>query len=228
MPRNPARGPEPGGVAAGEPVGHTRGGPSTGSSSSSAAARTGAVGVLDPFVLDSLGRARGNRPVTGSAAIRTNSIGDPIAFPFFGPWGLWYPWFTGGFGWNLGYVDYNPWRYGATCWTFGRYGFWYDPYQYFWDPWMWGYGAGTGGSAKAEATTGSVRIKATPAAAKVYIDGALAGLVDEFDGLSDHLEIERGRHVIELRAEGYVTTSKEVTIVPGKTMTFRLSMKKAK
>ena len=39
----------------------------------------------------------------------------------------------------------------------------------------------------------------------MYIDGALAGVVDEFDGLKDHLEMEGGKHTMELRAEGYTT-----------------------
>jgi hypothetical protein len=173
------------------------------------------------------GRDRGEQPVAGFAVPRP--YGDVVSFPLFGPWGFWYPWFGGGLGWNAGYVNYNPWSYGAACWGFGRYGFWYDPWLYSWDPYYSsGYYSGAPASTKPAPTTGDLRIKANLAEAKVYVDGALAGIVDDFDGLSDHLELDRGRHVVELRAEGYETVSKEVNVTAGKTQTLRLSLKKQK
>ena len=132
--------------------------------------------------------------------------GDFVSFPFYGPWGNWYPWYSPGFGWYAGYVGYNPWNYGATCWNWGIYGPWYDPYGYCWGaysaPFYVGVsigGEGGGGEAKAShKTTGDVRILATPKTAKVYIDNALVGTVDEFDGLNDHLRnrerAPRARH----------------------------------
>jgi hypothetical protein len=153
--------------------------------------------------------------------------GDVVSFPLFGPWGRWYPWFSPGFGGGLGFVTYNPWSYGATSWTWGRYGLWYDPWAYSWDPyWYLGTGTEYGSAAAPRRTTGAIRLKANPSSAKVYIDGALVGLVDEFDGLTDHLELEAGRRVVELRAEGYQTVTTEVTVNAGKTKTVRLSMKK--
>ena len=155
-----------------------------------------------------------------------------MSFPFFGPWGRWYPWYTAGFGGGLGYLSYNPWGYSATCWGWDRYATWFDPFSYCWNPYSSPVGiGGGGGGARAEKpreTTGSLRIKASPASANVYINGALAGTVDEFDGLSDHLDLEGGRHIIELRAPGYETWSEEVVVVIGKTQTVRASLKKAK
>ena len=152
-----------------------------------------------------------------------------ISFPLFGPWGRWYPW-SSGFGWNMGFYSYNPWRYGATRWMYGRYGLWYDPYSdyTYYDDWY--YGGGGGGYSESDdrerKEVGSIRLKANPSSAKVYIDGALVGIVDDFDGLRNHLEIEAGAHQLELRAEGYETFIGEITVDPGKTRTERINLKK--
>ena len=74
--------------------------------------------------------------------------------------------------------------------------------------------------------TGSIRLKANPRHARVYVDGALVGTVDEFDGLSDHLEIGAGRHQIELRADGYDSYSSDISVRAGRTMTERANLKK--
>jgi hypothetical protein len=56
------------------------------------------------------------------------------------------------------------------------------------------------------------------------VDGALAGTVDDFNGLSNHLKLAEGVHQLELRAEGYEVYSTEVEVVAGKTRTTRASM----
>ena len=73
---------------------------------------------------------------------------------------------------------------------------------------------------------GSLRIKAKPATAKIYIDGTLVGTVDDFDGLTNHLEIEAGPHEMEVRADGYATLIKDINVKAGQTTTERLSLKK--
>lgn len=182
-------------------------------------------------------RVRGDNPVTGLAAARQpfsgGGGGDFVSFPFYGPWGQWYPWYGSGFGWYAGYYGYNPWNYGATCWSWGIYGPWYDPYSYcygsyYYPPAYYGLeiGGGAGGAAKAHKTTGEVRLLANPKTAKVYIDNALVGTVDEFDGLNSHLEIDGGRHVLGLRAEGYQSYSQELVVESGRTQTVRITMKK--
>ena len=171
--------------------------------------------------------------MSGSAVPREFD-GDPISFPFYGPWGSYYPWFGTGFGYGLGYVTYNPWHYGATAWIWGRYGMWYDPfaYAYPYDPFWYGGGGGGGGSYQVEEEraperrTGSVRLRVDPREAKVYIDGALVGIVDEFDGLSGHLDLDAGPHELELRAEGYVPYTGTLNVPAGKTVTERVKLKK--
>jgi hypothetical protein len=172
------------------------------------------------------------RPIRGGGG--GGGIDDNVSFPFYGPWGNWYPWYYGGFGWGAGYYGYSPWYYGATCWSWGRYGPWYDPYSYCWDP-LWavgayGYGYSAGSSSekapKPANTMGSIRLKASPETAKVYIDGALAGTVDEFNGLNSHLDVEGGRRSLRLVAEGYQDYVTEIVVKVGTTQTVRASMKK--
>lgn len=180
-------------------------------------------------------RERGDRPAIGSAIARPDT--QLISFPLFGPWGRWYPWYSNGFGWNLGFVTYNPWRYGATRWVWGRYGMWYDPYAYYpyWgDPYSHGASYGSYGSSGSRRTeepkrlVGTIRLKVDPEDAKVYIDGALVGTADEFDGLRHHLELDGGRHELELRAEGYETYKGDLNVEAGKTRTERVKLKKIK
>jgi hypothetical protein len=151
----------------------------------------------------------------------------------------WTPIYRSGFSWNLGYV-YDPWGpWGYYGFYGGRYGPWfypYYPYGYY-DP-FYGYPYSGGGvyyrgsdnndnygSRPAKQELGALRVKASPNTAKVYVDGTLMGVVDDFDGLTNHLELEPGMHRLELRAEGYETVSKDVTVTT-KTTTVRFSLKK--
>lgn len=188
-------------------------------------------------------RDRNGRPIGNTAVLRGNSpmlgAGSDYlrygGYPF-SPWGRWYPWYTGG--WGYGYVSYDPWRYGGTRWTWGRYGIWwygatpyYDPWY---DPWFgaynpYGYGGG-GGRSRDDAPsreTGSIRLRVNPDKAKVYVDGVLQGTVDDFNGLGNHLDVVGGTHQLEIRAEGYVTLKDEIVVEAGKTQTFRGSLKKS-
>ena len=51
----------------------------------------------------------------------------------------------------------------------------------------------------------------------MYVDGALMGVVDDFDGFSSHLKLAGGTHRIELKADGYEPYSGNVTVSVGKT-----------
>lgn len=192
-------------------------------------------------------RDRNGRPIANTAVRRTPSplinVGADwlgyAGYPF-SPWGRWYPWYTGG--WGYGYVSMDPWRYGSTRWVFGRYGlWWYGPTPYYdpwYDPWYGAYGSygqmmygtpGGGGSSRSEDRyeMGSIRLKVNPDKAKVYIDGVLQGTVDDFNGLNSHLDVSPGPHQLEIRADGYVTLKDEIVVDPGKTQTYRGSLKKS-
>ena len=175
------------------------------------------------------GRTGNGSGVAGVAGVRTFDL-TPVSFPFYGPWGNYYPWLGSGLGYGYGYVYYDPWRYGATSWLWGRYGMWYDPWGY--DP-QGSYSYSSSGYSSSvrdvePKRTGNIRLKANEKKAKVYIDGALVGVVDEFDGLSDHLELEGGPHQLELRAEGYEPYVGVLVVEAGKTLTERVSLKRVK
>jgi len=188
--------------------------------------------IYDP-VDPSGGRDRSGRPAQGSAVPRGVVGGGDItfvSFPFYGPWGTWYPWYGSGFGYSLGFVSYNPWYYGATGWGWGRYGLWYDPFYYPYDSYSYG-GGGGGSSHNYDRETphhGSLRLKASPSSARVYVDGALAGTVNDFNGFSNHLEIEGGPHELKFLADGYEPKTVNVTVEVDKTITQRVTLKKVK
>ncbi len=74
--------------------------------------------------------------------------------------------------------------------------------------------------------TGSLRLRVDPKGAKVYIDGALAGVASDFDGLTHHLDVDAGSHQIEFRADGYEPYTASIVVPAGKTLTERASLKK--
>jgi len=190
-------------------------------------------------------RSRGDRPVTGSAIDRPAGSLNPnynLYFPIdpFSPWGRWYPWYYGGFGY--GYLSFDPWRYGTSRYSMYRYGAWYNPY----DPWCYGVGywlcdpwggaatssyGGSGGGRSTrdeseEEPTASIRLRVSPATAKVYVDGALVGTVSDFSGLTGHLKVTLGQHLVEIKADGYETFVPKIELVAGRTTTVRGVLKK--
>ena len=97
----------------------------------------------------------------------------------------------------------------------------------------YGYGGGSSGGgysssrgSMAPEPTGSLRLRVKPAQGKVYLDGTLIGVVDDFDGLTSHLAAAAGRHEIEIRADGYEPLKINVNIEADKTVTARGSLKK--
>ena len=112
-------------------------------------------------------------------------------------------WVSGAFGWSP--MFYAPW---SLMWATGGYG----PYP------GWGYGATT-------FNTGGLRLKMKPREAQVFVDGFLAGVVDEFDGVFQSLRLAPGGHKIEVRMDGYETLTLDVHIQPDRTMTITDAMK---
>lgn len=90
--------------------------------------------------------------------------------------------------------------------------YWYDPY------WYGAYGYGYPPPA---AFLGGVRIKGAPRDAQVYVDGAYAGIVDDFDGLFQRLTLEPGPHQIEVRMPGVSPVTFDVNVQVGRTLTIR-------
>jgi hypothetical protein len=69
-----------------------------------------------------------------------------------------------------------------------------------------------------------VRIDLPQRDAQVFVDGYYAGLVDEYDGALQHLDLTTGPHHIEVRAPGFQTITFDVNVEPGRTITYRADM----
>jgi hypothetical protein len=192
-------------------------------------------------------RPRDGRNQTGTATTRTNPpysgggyrgypaygyypgyIYDPFySFyysPYYNRYAYWSPY---GYGYGLGYFSYDPYLFGALGYPGYGYG---GDYGY-----GGGYGSvypdtsgggGGGSSYQAYHGAGSLRLKIKPSNAQVYIDGNLVGVVDSFDGAFQKLTVDAGPHHVELRAEGYQTTSFDVVITPDDTITYKGDMKR--
>jgi len=133
----------------------------------------------------------------------------------------------------FGVVPYRPYYYGyRPGLTVGFYtGFGY-PYAY---PYRYGYlypyypYAGYGYpllppayvSAVPGYAYGGVRIQDAPPDAQVIVDGYYMGVVDDFDGPFQHLNLTAGPHQIEIRAPGYQPIAFDVNVQPGRTITYR-------
>ena len=68
---------------------------------------------------------------------------------------------------------------------------------------------------------GGVRITEAPRDAQVFADGYYVGIVDDFDGAFQHVNLEAGQHRIEVRAGGIPPISFDVYVQPGRTITLR-------
>jgi hypothetical protein len=68
---------------------------------------------------------------------------------------------------------------------------------------------------------GGVRIVGAPRAAQVFADGYYVGIVNDFDGVFQHMNLEAGPHHIEVVVPGMQPIEFDVDVQPGRTITFR-------
>lgn len=102
-----------------------------------------------------------------------------------------------------GYGFYDPfWSWGYPGWGYPGWGYpgWYGP---------------------SFAGFGSARLQVTPREAEVYVDGYLAGTVDDFDGTFQRLSVAPGEHELTIYREGYRTFTQKLLFRPGATITIR-------
>jgi hypothetical protein len=97
------------------------------------------------------------------------------------------------FGPYYGPYFYSPWFY-SSFWMYPGY-----PYGY---PYYYDNGA-------------SIRIQVQPKFAQVYVDGNLAGTVDDFDGFFQSLPVPPGGHDITVYLEGYRSIVQRMYLSPG-------------
>jgi hypothetical protein len=135
-----------------------------------------------------------------------------------------------GFGYRYGYpYGYFGYPYGYVGYPYGYsyYPYAYGPYRYgfsahfgagYYGPAYYGgayYGAGYWGS------YGGVRIRDAQPDAQVLVDGYYAGIVDDFDGSFQRLNLEEGVHKIEIRTPNGPPLTFDVNVIAGQTITYR-------
>jgi len=119
-------------------------------------------------------------------------------YPYYGYRGYYYGYYPGwywGFGAYFGPYYYSPWFYGA----YWSYPYYYYPYDYV-----------AGGA--------SLKVNVEPKSAEVFVDGYLAGIVDQFDGMFQSLSVEPGEHEITVYQPGYRSIVQRLYLSPGSTL----------
>ena len=71
---------------------------------------------------------------------------------------------------------------------------------------------------------GAIRIVDAPRDAQVFVDGYYAGVVDDYDGVFQHLNLEAGPHHIQIEAQGYPPIAFDVRVEPGQTVTYHANI----
>ena len=64
-------------------------------------------------------------------------------------------------------------------------------------------------------------LEALPREARVFADGYYVGIVNDFDGIFQHMNLEAGPHHIEIEMGGLDGIEFDVYVRPGETTTFR-------
>ncbi|HKT81243.1 MAG TPA: hypothetical protein VJP86_13545 [Vicinamibacterales bacterium] len=147
-------------------------------------------------------------PIRGMSGVSPSTIGTAA-----------FAWFGGG--WNARAICFRSSLFGLTL---------FDPY------WWLAPDATfdslpatpiyTSGEAS-ERPRGGLQLDVEPRRALVYVDGILAGTVDQFKGYFQHLETTAGYHVVEFISPDYEPFVAEVMVVPGQTTTFRAFLNRA-
>jgi hypothetical protein len=118
----------------------------------------------------------------------------------------------------------NPYRYGGCGYGYGGYGYGGCGYG--------GYGYGGFGSLgygypftpypfDSFDDSGQLRLQVQPKNAEVYVDGYYAGVVDDFDGHFQHLNLTPGSHHFEIVAPEFQPLTFDIIIEPHHKTTYR-------
>jgi hypothetical protein len=121
------------------------------------------------------------------------------------------------------YYFYRPTIFTAFSFGYGLRGRGYFYYDTFYDSYVF-YPRTIvryGDSGRYGYPTGSLRLDIEPRDAQVYIDGAYAGLVDDFDGVFQSLRLEAGDYHVEVVLPGFESLEFDVRILPGEKTTYR-------
>ena len=115
--------------------------------------------------------------------------------------------------WGMPYYDSLWWSYPRLWFPFGYAPFWYGPYWY--DGY---YGQFYDGD------RGSLKLDVRPKKAEVFVDGRYTGIVDDFNGFLQSLDVASGNHTITLWLPGYKTVVQHVLVQDGSTLKLKYDM----
>ncbi|MFB3853783.1 MAG: PEGA domain-containing protein [Vicinamibacterales bacterium] len=145
--------------------------------------------------------AQATRPVVTRQAVPRTTVRPGRVYVvrsyFYRPFYFSRPLFWGPYGWGFG----ASWYYGAYGYP-GQWGYPY-PYRPLYGP---------------RYRASSVKIQVLPKTAEVFVDGYYAGVVDDFDGTFQSLDLEPGQHEIVVWAPGHRTIRQRVYLQPGRTL----------
>jgi PEGA domain-containing protein len=136
-------------------------------------------------------------------------IGYPYYDPYYYPYGYSYP-YGYPYGYSYPYSAPPPPAYGYAP---QQQGYGYAPPQ--------GYAQGTVGVRAGTSAEGGVSFEITPNSAEIYVDGQLAGSVNDFTPSSAPLSLTPGRHRVEIRAQGYQVMTFDADVVAGQVVPYR-------
>jgi hypothetical protein len=126
-----------------------------------------------------------------------------------------YPYYGGGFAFSVGVgFGYPAYPYYAYPYAYPAYP--YGPYP--------PYGAAYPPAPVYYDNSAAMHLQVTPRNTEVYVDGYYAGIVDQFDGTFQRLNIQPGQHDIELYLPGHRVLERQVYLQPGKTTDIKYAM----
>ena len=166
------------------------------------------------------GHAAPARPSGGDHAVTRRPGGGHPGYPG----GGYYRPYSGGYRGYYGY--YRPYYYSPYFYNGFYASFYYGLgwYPYYWDlaygyPYGYGYYGSTWGwgpySHYAYGAWSSVRLEMKPRDAQVFVDGYYVGVVDDFDGIFQRLDVPAGQHDLTIYMPGYQTWREQVMFQPG-------------
>jgi hypothetical protein len=180
-------------------------------------------------------QARHPRPGTGTGSFDNGHHGGHGGY--YGGYGYRYPGYGYpgyGYGYGYGYPGYAYGGYYGSRYGFGfgwgspyygGYGY-YSPYSYWYAPAYYAgyYGASYDHDHDDDHDSGAIRLLIEPSKARVYVDGYYSGIVDDYDGAFQKLNLTPGRHEITLKLEGYRTQHFRVHVPAGDTIKIHYDM----
>jgi hypothetical protein len=73
-------------------------------------------------------------------------------------------------------------------------------------------------------SSGGLRLEITPKTAQVFVDGNYGGVVDDFNGHFQHLDLTPGGHRIDVLQPGFQRLTLQAYILPGHTTDYKAAL----